>query len=328
MGVESRDLNRTTGGVGMDEPQDDILGQLQDYGLKARLTSLEHVGSMGDELLSLMNQGLIGEEFGRINLDRMGFDHTTIMPKARSILVVASPQSMTRLYFEYQGEMHCITLPPTYVHRELHEKVKKALNAVLPQHGYDYKGVRLPLKMLAASTGLGMYGRNNICYVQGMGSFFGLCAFYADIPCTSDSWTDKAMMPECAGCSECIEACPTGSISAARSVIDASKCLTYFNEREDSFPVWVKPHWHNAIIGCMRCQLACPQNEGFLDKVEHEVTFDAAETSILLEGKSLPELPDPLREKLDQLSLVDCYSVLSRNLSSLLNGRSCGFGSD
>ena len=73
----------------------------------------------------------------------------------------------------------------------------------------------------------------------------------------------------------------------------------------------------------MRCQLICPQNESYVDKVEHEVTFDAAETSMLLEGKALSELPDPLREKLNQLSLVDWYSVLSRNLSSLLGGR-CG----
>lgn len=317
-------MNFITGGVGMDEPQDTILGRLQDYGFKARLTSLEHIGSVGDELLSLMSQGLIGEEFYKSTFSRMGFDYATIMPRATSILVVASPQPMSTLYFEYQGKMHCVILPPTYVHRELYEKVKKALNAVLPQYGYDYKGVHLPLKMLAASTGLGMYGRNNICYVQGMGSFFGLSAFYTNIPCTSDSWTDKAMMPECAGCSLCIEACPTGSISAARSVIDASKCLTHFNERKDSFPVWIEPHWHNAIIGCMRCQLICPQNEGFLGKVEHEVTFDAAETSLLLEGKSPPELPDPLRAKLDQLCLVDWYSVLSRNLSSLLNRRSYG----
>lgn len=123
--------------------------------------------------------------------------------------------------------------------------------------------------------------------------------------------------------SACIEACPTRSISATRSVIDASRCLTHFNEREDSFPPWIEPHWHNAIIGCMRCQLICPQNESYVDKVEHEVTFDAAETSMLLEGKALSELPDPLREKLNQLSLVDWYSVLSRNLSSLLGGR-CG----
>jgi hypothetical protein len=49
IGVEFRDLIDTTGGVVMDERQDSILKQLQDYGLKARLTSPERVGCMGDD---------------------------------------------------------------------------------------------------------------------------------------------------------------------------------------------------------------------------------------------------------------------------------------
>jgi epoxyqueuosine reductase len=36
----------------------------------------------------------------------------------------------------------------------------------------------LPLKSLAVRSGLAAYGRNNVCYVPGMGSFLELVGLY------------------------------------------------------------------------------------------------------------------------------------------------------
>jgi epoxyqueuosine reductase len=53
---------------------------------------------------------------------------------------------------------------------------------------------KLPLKLLAAHSGLAVYGRNNIAYVSGMGGFLGLTAVYSDLPCEQDSWQEPQLM--------------------------------------------------------------------------------------------------------------------------------------
>ena len=36
----------------------------------------------------------------------------------------------------------------------------------------------IPLKRLAVQSGMAVYGRNNICYIDGMGSNFSFIAYY------------------------------------------------------------------------------------------------------------------------------------------------------
>lgn len=68
---------------------------------------------------------------------------------------------------------------------------------------------------------------------------------------------------DCANCSVCLKNCPTGAISVNRFLIHGEKCMTYLNEYAPNydFPEWVKPEWHNSLIGCMSCQLKCPKND-------------------------------------------------------------------
>jgi len=47
---------------------------------------------------------------------------------------------------------------------------------------------QLPLKTLAVCSGLAEHGRNNLCYVPGMGSFFQRVGIFSSLPCTDDSW--------------------------------------------------------------------------------------------------------------------------------------------
>jgi epoxyqueuosine reductase len=183
----------------------------------------------------------------------------------------------------------------------------------------------LPKKLLAVCSGLGAYGKNNICYVDGMGSFIRLAAFYSDLPCEEDIWREPQMMDACQRCSACINKCPTGAIPQDRFLLRAERCITYHNEKPGHvpFPAWLDPAWHNCLVGCMTCQRICPKNKDFLHKVEDGATFSQEETAILLKGVAFDQLPDAMMEKLVRFDLVEFLDIFPRNLSVYLERIVC-----
>ncbi|HAA85103.1 MAG TPA: hypothetical protein DCE14_01985 [Kosmotogaceae bacterium] len=134
------------------------------------------------------------------------------------------------------------------------------VTGVMDSEGFSVGRAALPEKLLAARTGLAGYGRNNITYVPKAGSYHRLVALYTDMPCEDYEWQSPSRLDECKNCSACIRSCPTGCIVEERFLINASRCLTYFNESRRPFPSWVNSKWHNAIIGCLKCQMICPAN--------------------------------------------------------------------
>ena len=116
------------------------------------------------------------------------------------------------------------------------------------------------MKQLAVRSGLAAYGRNNITYIDGFGSFHQLQAFYTDQP-LEVHWGKLQMYRLCKGCRICLDDCPTGAIRSSDFVIDPARCITLFNEYPDPLPAWIPASAHNALVGCLRCQLTCPGNE-------------------------------------------------------------------
>jgi Uncharacterized Fe-S protein len=292
--------------------------ELLNHGLKVSQTTVDHVYELKEDIENLRKQNLISEKFFKENLEWMSFNYRDTMKDARSILVIAYPQYMTRLNFIYNDKRYIVPVPPTYIYSKADSILEDILNRVLVPYKFSYKRASLPVKLLAVRTGLGMYGRNNICYINGYGSFHRLYAFYTDMPCAEGSWGDKKVMPECTECSACINACPSGCINNERFLIHAGRCITNLNEKEEDFPQWLSKSWHNSIVGCMRCQAACPQNREFTGKAENEVTFDKDETKLILEKVPFDILPDILKQKLDNLNLTEYYNVLGRNLSAII----------
>jgi epoxyqueuosine reductase len=188
---------------------------------------------------------------------------------------------------------------------------------ILSEKEHRLARTALPLKLLAAQSGLGQYGRNNVCYVSGMGSFLQLVAMYSDMPCEEDAWQEATMMKSCQECDLCRLACPTGAIPSDRFLLRAERCVSYHNEKKTDvpFPNWLDSTWHNCVVGCMRCQNACPENRQFTQWIGEEEKFSEEETSLLLEGVTRDKLPIETLRKLERLSLTDYLDSLPRNLS-------------
>ena len=192
------------------------------------------------------------------------------------------------------------------------------MKSALETAGYRTARAHLALKTLAVRSGLAKYGRNNITYIPGMGSLYSLVAFYSDCPCEQDNWQDSKVMVDCENCSLCRDNCPTGSIPTERFLIHAEKCLGFLNERNPDFPYWVQlqPDWHEAFIGCMRCQFVCPINKPYLDNIVAGPSFSEEETGLILKKAPLDNLSPETRQKLKISDGV--YPLLGPNLSALI----------
>ncbi len=301
----------------MDRFVDEVLSRLREFGYQVRTVSIEHLHLLRKQIEEQRNEGLLDNQFFQERLGWLRFQIPESLPKAQSVIVVAVPRPQTRAVFTWNGIRRPLVLPPTYTaYKSITEQVQNSLARILSEKGYSVTGTALPLKLLAARSGLAEYGRNNICYVSGMGSFLQLVAVYSDMPCEEDSWQGAKMMQACEECELCRRACPTGAIPSDRFLLRAELCITYHNEKKGDvpFPNWMDASWHNCIEGCMRCQRACPLNKQFLDWVGEEEEFSEEETALLLSGASRDRLPEKTVRKLAHLDILDDVGILPRNL--------------
>jgi epoxyqueuosine reductase len=295
----------------------ELLCQLEEQGYKARIASIQHLRDLQEGIEGYYRQGLIDTELYREYLTAFAFSPPDSLPGARSIIVVAIPQPQIRVTFNWDGKaMPCI-VPPTYLHgKETDKQVEGFLAEILGPQGYQLAQATLPKKLLAVHSGLGAYGKNNICYVDGMGSFHRLAAYYSDLPCQEDDWQELQMMEACQRCSACLRKCPTGAITSERFLLHAERCVTFRNEKPGDvpFPEWIDPSWHNCLVGCLDCQTICPQNRDVLQWIETGTEFSQQETALFLERVPFSQLPTPTVKKLEHFDLIEYLDLFPRNL--------------
>ncbi len=288
------------------------------FNARFRTVSITHLEELRDELQHWRQEGIIGKKFYEQNYGFFEFDRPVLPAQPRSIIIIAIPQGIISLAWQHQGKTHQVVLPPTYRYTRDRARCLEILSSVFMKEGCSAVKAALPVKLLAARSGLGKYGRNNLCYVDGCGSFVRLEAFYTDFVFPNDEWQEKQPLERCASCTLCMSACPTHCIRPESFLVHADQCLTYFNEFPDPFPLWLNPRAHNALVGCLRCQEVCPENRAVAHRREEGVSFAEEETDLILRGASKDQLPPDLFSKLQGLNMDEYLSVLPRNLAVLI----------
>lgn len=212
---------------------------------------------------------------------------------ARSVIIVAvSHAAYANITFTKNGKKYKMY---GHVDSRLDKAIEYTMNAVR-NAGYAIDvEMRLPLKRLAVQSSLAKYGRNNITYVKGMGSYFAYVAFVTDMPCEEDSWRGVTASSECENCDVCIRNCPTGAIRKDSFLIDNQRCLSALNEDERDFPVWLTQSAHHTPYDCLKCQVKCPMNAGNWEIPD--VFFDEAETERILGGAPYEDTSSELKKK-------------------------------
>ncbi len=293
-----------------------IADEMEQRHYQFKIVAITHLAEAQDAVGKLVRQGTVSETLSRGW--HFYLDGNKNFPEAKTIIVVAMPQSVTLVTFRKQGKLFAANIPPGYFTQVDEPCAEKILKDLMGNKGYKVSKARLPLKTLAVHSGLAKYGRNNISYVPGMGSFHRLIAFYTDYPSEEDNWQKAGMMKTCENCALCRENCPTGSISSDRFLIHTENCLTHFNEYESDLPQWLQTDWHNALIGCLRCQSVCPVNKPYLDKVVAGPDFSEEETELILGMTTIEKLSAETKIKLDRMVYDEIYPVMGRNLRMLI----------
>ena len=301
---------------------DVVLSAMEKRGWQARLVPVGRCADLWRELEDRLARGELDASLFESYLRPLEKAAHDAPEWVRSILIVSIPVPAASIGFAWRGREVTVGVPPTYLHwREIDGSVREVLQELIEGTGECAEPVNVPKKLLATRTGLARYGRNNITYVDGVGSYHRLVALQTSLPCEAGPWGDPEPMPSCAACRACVEACPTGVIGDDRFLLRAERCITYWNEQpgEVAFPPWIHPTWHNQLVGCLRCQEVCPVNAGCLTTETRGPAFTETETEALLQGVPIDELPDETVAKLEQHDLLDYLEAFPRNLRVLLD---------
>jgi epoxyqueuosine reductase len=283
------------------------------------------------EIFRLSEDGSLEGEFFKEVLAWMDKPEITAQTEFRAVILAAAPRPAHAVTFDYRGTSRDLILPPTYHdYTPLFEEVRRDLEGELERPG-SLAILKGPLKTLAVWSGLARYGRNNITYVDGFGSYHQLVGLAAGFPLDASGVSGPGgprALNECEKCRACRIACPSGAIGEDRFLLHGERCLTYFSEKEGPLPEAYAHLKRRCLVGCLVCQEVCPANPRPLPVEPLGIHFNEEETAFLLGQTSLSTAPEGLAEKVEGLKTGDCTltdglpnPVFRRNLAAVLGYR-------
>jgi len=311
-----------------------MINKLQDWaktrGYRIAWGDASIVMEIRKEFDTLLVEGEIDRAFYKSNLDWFVYPKGITLKEPKSVIIVAVPLAAHTLAFQLDGDELETILPPTYVkYKKLFGQVHDDLAASVIRDTCCSEILQAPLKATATRLGLATYGRNNITYIEGLGSYFQFVGILTDAelpPSGGSSSGNPKMNPECMHCTICFEACPTRAIRQKRVLLSAERCFTLQSESHEPWPRWIQPvldrcfSAQTCLIGCLQCQVVCPRNQGLLRTEPAGISFTAAETEWILAGKPCDSHPlgMDIKAKFDEIDMFKDYRCFTKNLRELV----------
>ena len=212
------------------------------------------------EFQSWLKDGAAGEMDWMQRTAEKRADAQKVLPGVRSVIVLALNywQGESLGPNEDQGRIARYAWGDDY--HEVMEPKLRELDRLLAAEGGTQKfyvdtGPVLE-RDFAAEAGIGWHGKSTMLLNRKLGTWF----FLGEILTTLELQPDPSQIARCGSCTRCIDACPTGAITAPHK-LDARRCISYLTiELKGSIPLELRPLIGDRIYGCDDCLDACPWN--------------------------------------------------------------------
>jgi epoxyqueuosine reductase len=231
-------------------------------------------------------------------------DVRQVLPSARAVIVLGTIYNADRPYSAARADAREAAIA-RYAwgddyHDVIQNRMRQLVDAIADVAGpFEHRAYvdtgPVQERVYARYAGLGWIGKNTCLINRDLGSWLFLSAIICDLPLDSD----HPATDHCGRCTLCIDACPTGAITAPYE-LDARRCLSYLTiENKGSIPVALRDAVGHHAYGCDICQDVCPWNR------KAAVTGDE---------------PWQPRDGLDGPSLLDLWNRSDTELRALLKG--------
>lgn len=286
-----------------------------EHGDRLKVIPIEHLKDLKNTIENFKEHVALNDFQDWIVNELYQFDVPEAGFKIHSIILIAVHHPFySKVKFHKEGKERTFLS----VVRSDFDKTEAYIKEFATKHGYSIEAAKnLPLKRLGTHSGLSKYGRNNITYVDGLGSNFSYAAYFSDMICEYDSWGEVKNAEICSTCNSCVKSCPTGAILKDRFLIDNQKCLSCINEVPGEFPDWIPLTAHHTLYDCIICQRVCPMNAEQIDNIIDFITFTEEETKMLLAGEPIDTFHVESKSKILVLGIDEWYEAIPRNLKTL-----------
>ena len=150
---------------------------------------------------------------------------------------------------------------PRYTWADHYVQLRKKLEALGERLGGRYRVLvdenQHVDREAAARSGVGFYGKNTLLITRRHGSWVVLGTLVTDV----ELEPTPPLATNCGSCTLCIDACPTGALDDP-GTLDATRCLSYWTQSAQPFPVAYREALGSSVYGCDICQDVCPWNRG------------------------------------------------------------------
>ncbi|UCG49444.1 MAG: tRNA epoxyqueuosine(34) reductase QueG [Phycisphaerales bacterium] len=173
-------------------------------------------------------------------------------PELRRPLPRKPPTGRVAVYARYED-----------YHRFINHRLRKLADFICsvvrerPRFKICVDSVPLAERALAARAGLGFIGRNHMLIHPDLGPQILLGEIVSTMPLEPD----EPAGGDCAGCTKCLDACPTGAIGSDGR-FDARRCISYLTiEHRELIAPPAAETIGDRLFGCDECVLACPYQQ-------------------------------------------------------------------
>ena len=171
-----------------------VIEELAGKGWSARVVAAARLTDLRARVAAVLESGDLPDKAAARIADEVTFALPDGLEAARSVIVGAVARPLTQATLTVGGAERTVPVPPHYAgYFTVPDGLAEAAGAALAPFGHRAVRFEPPLKTLAAGAGLTRYGRNNIAYVPGLGSYLMLAACVSDAPPPDDAVWDEPL---------------------------------------------------------------------------------------------------------------------------------------